>query len=221
MAEGDGDERSTASRVREYIDLHPSIKDGVRMGVVNLSALARKIVDEVPEVTSEEAALVACRRYEVDPNEEINEEAIRQVLADSKLEMRTNVDVVTVPAAQGVDRRLEAALEDVEASTGPLHVIRGSAGLTVVTDGAVADEVAEVLGEGAGASRRSGLVELVVTSPEVIEETPGILAYLATTLSSRGINLVEVVSTYRDTIFVIEDEDLPATFEILNQIVGG
>lgn len=221
MPRDDDGERSTASRVREYIDLHPSIKDGVRMGIVNLSALARRIVDEVPEVTSEEAALVACRRYEVDPNEEINEEAIRRVLDRSKLEMRTNVDVVTVRPSRGLSSRLEGAMEELGSSTTPLHVIRGSAGVTVVTDGAAADEVVELVGESEVVSRRSGLVELVVTSPEVIEETPGILAYLATTLSSRGINLVEVVSTYRDTIFVIEEEDLPPAFETLNQIVAG
>ena len=37
---------STASVVREYIDTHPSIKDGMQMGIINLSALARKIMDE-------------------------------------------------------------------------------------------------------------------------------------------------------------------------------
>jgi hypothetical protein len=221
MAGDDDSERSTASHVREYIDLHPSIKDCVRMEIVNLSALARRIVDEVEEVGSEEAALVACRRYEVDPSEEINEDAIRRVLGRSKLEMRTKVAVVTVRPSPRVRRRLDEALEGADGSNAPLHVIRGSAGVTVVTDDEAADAVVEELGEAEVMSRRSGLVELVVTSPEVIEETPGILAYLATTLSSRGINLVEVVSTYRDTIFVIDEEDLPPAFEILNEIVAG
>src|SRR3990170_2482545 len=77
---------STATVVRDYIDMHPSIKDGMRMGIINLSALARKIMDE-KGLKSEEAALMACRRYELDPKSRINEDAILKVLRRSKLEI--------------------------------------------------------------------------------------------------------------------------------------
>src|SRR5205823_10449029 len=86
---------STAAMDHDYIDTHPSIKDGMRMGIINLSALARKIMEE-KGLKSEEAALMACRRYELDPKSKINEEAILKVLRKSKLEIRTKVVTMTV-----------------------------------------------------------------------------------------------------------------------------
>lgn len=215
----DDEPRSTARIVREYIDLHPSVKDGMRMGILNLSALARRIMAEEPEVTSEDAALIACRRYELDPQERIVEEDILRVLGRSKLEVRTKVEVVTVRPSWHIFRRLEEAMTLLQGSNTTLHVIHGSAGVTVITDESFVDDIVDVLGEDQVLSRTGDLVELVVTSPEVIEGTPGILAYLSTTLSSRGINLVEVISTYKDTMFVVDREDMVGAFEALERIV--
>ena len=77
---------SSAQIVRDYIDAHPSIKDCMRMGIINLSALARQIMQD-EGIKSEEAALIACRRYELDPRQKINEDAILRVLRRSKLEI--------------------------------------------------------------------------------------------------------------------------------------
>ncbi len=50
------EKRETAAhRVREYIDAHPSIRDCLQMDLINLSALARKIVKET-DADSEDAA---------------------------------------------------------------------------------------------------------------------------------------------------------------------
>ncbi len=219
MAPRDPDARSTAEIVREYIDLHPSVKDGLRMGIVNLSALARRIMDEEPEVTSEDAALIACRRYELDPQSRLVEADIMRVLSASKLEIRTKVTTLTVRPSWHIFRKLEDAFNLLQGTNAALHVIRGSAGVTIITDGAYADDIADLLGEDQLLDRRSDLVELVVTSPESIGDTPGILAYLSTTLASRGINLLEVISTYRDTIFVLEKTQMVPAFETLNTIV--
>lgn len=219
MAPREPEERSTAEIVREYIDLHPSIKDCLRMGILNLSALARRIIAEEPEVTSEDAALIACRRYELDPQSRLVEEDILAVLRSSKLEIRTKVTTLTVRPSWHIFRKLEDAFNLLQGSNAALHVIRGSAGVTIITDGAYADDIVELVGEDQVLERRSDLVELVVTSPTAIEDTPGTLAYLSTTLASRGINLLEVISTYKDTIFVLEKDQMVPAFETLNTIV--
>ena len=60
------------------------------------------------------------------------------------------------------------------------------------------------------------MVELAVTSPESIEDTPGLLAYLSTALASRGINIVQAMSCYTDTIFLLEREDMTTAVDILS-----
>jgi hypothetical protein len=210
---------STASVVRDYIDTHPSIKDGMRMGIINLSALARKIMDE-KGIKSEEAALMACRRYELDPKARINEEAILKVLRRSKLEIRTKVVTMTVRPSWHMYGKLEKTMSAMRGRDHNLHVIQGTAGVTLIMDGAVAKEVGDILGEDDVLKEEKDLVELVVNSPDVIEDVPGIVAFLSSSLSSKGINFLEVISCYRDTMFVIEQKDMMPAFDTLNQIIS-
>ncbi len=211
---------STAAVVREYIDTHPSIKDGMRMGVINLSALARKIMEE-KGLKSEEAALMACRRYELDPKSRINEDAILKVLRRSKLEIRTKVVTVTVRPSWQMYGKLEKTMNTMRGRDHNLHVIQGTASVTLIMDGAVVREVMDILGEEDVLKKETDLVELIVNSPDVIEDVPGILAFLSTSLSSKGINFLEVISCYKDTMFVIEEKDMMAAFETLNRIISG
>lgn len=210
---------STAQVVRDYIDTHPSIKDGMRMGIINLSALARKIMEE-HDLKSEEAALMACRRYELDPKSRINEESILRVLRRSKLEIRTKVVTMTVRPSWQMYGKLEKTMSAMRGRDHNLHVIQGTGSVTLIMDGAVAKEVREILGEEEVLKEEKDLVELIVNSPDVIEDVPGILAFLSSSLSSKGINFLEVISCYKDTMFVIEQKDMMQAFDTLNQIIS-
>lgn len=211
--------QSTAAVVRDYIDEHPAIKDCLRMGLLNLSALARKIMDE-RGLKSEEAALIACRRYEMDPRSEINEDAIRRVLTRSKLEIRTKVAVVTARPGWRTFQKLEKIAAAMRGRNHPLHVIHGTESVSIITDGAVLKEIVNAIGKEDVIKEEKGLVELSVTSPDVIEEVPGILAFLSSSLSSKGINFLEVISCYKDTMFVIEERDMMPAFDTLNRLVS-
>jgi hypothetical protein len=210
---------STAAVVRDYIDTHPSIKDGMRMGIINLSALARKIMDE-KGLKSEEAALMACRRYELDPKSRINEEAILKVLRRSKLEIRTKVVTMTARPSWQMYSRLEKTMNAMRGRDHTLHVIQGTGSVTIIMDGAVSKEVSDILGEDEIVKTERDLVELIVNSPDTVEDVPGVVAFLSSSLSSKGINFLEVISCYRDTMFVIEQKDMMPAFDTLNSIIS-
>lgn len=211
---------STAQVVRDYIDTHPSIKDCLKLGVINLSALARRIMEE-EGVKSEEAALIACRRYELDPKDKTNQAEIIRVLHRSKIEIRTKVAILTARPSWNIYAKLERAMNALRGRNHPLHVIQGTASVTIITDESVAKELEDIVGKEDILKRQEDLVELVVVSPDVIEEVPGIMAYLSTALAGKGINFVEVISCYKDTMFVIEEKDMVKAFEILNRLTGG
>ena len=210
---------STAAIVRDYIDTHPSIKDGMRMGIINLSALARKIMDE-KGLKSEEAALMACRRYELDPKSRINEEAILKVLRRSKLEIRTKVHTMTVRPSWQMYGKLEKVMSAMRGRDHNLHIIQGTASVTFIMDGAVAKEVQDIIGEEDVLNESKDLVELIVNSPDIVEDVQGVVAFLSSSLSSKGINFVEMISCYKDTMFVIEQKDMMSAFDTLNQIIS-
>src|SRR5207244_13066616 len=84
-----------AREVRDYIAGHPSVSDALKMGIVNYSALARKISKELG-IRQKEAVLAACRRYPVEKLRGYSEDAVRRMLQRSRIQPRTKVEMITV-----------------------------------------------------------------------------------------------------------------------------
>lgn len=218
MAKRKAETQSVAHSVRAYIDARPVVRDALGMGIVNLSALTRRIREETG-LGSEEAVLVACRRYQPRAGGPSYQAAIRRVLDKSKLEVRTRVAVVTAHPSWKLFARLEKALAAVSGRSHPVHVLHGSESITIITDETLLGELEAALGEEEIIKARKGLVELNIRSPDSIEDVPGILAFLASSLAAKGINFVEVVSCYKDNMFLIEEEDMFQAFQALNGLI--
>lgn len=218
MAKKEKPERVPVAKVvREYIDTHPSIKDCLVDGLINLSALSRQIMED-QGLTQMEATLVACRRYEVTAPRH-NERLIRQTLAKSRIEVTSKVAIVTLRSDFQVLGKLQGFLRRTLAEGRLPKVLQGSKAVTLITDENTAKLVEEEIGRPNLMGLDKGLVEIAVTSPESIRYTPGIMAYLYGTLSGNGINIVETMSCYTDTIFIVEPKDMMRAFEILNKAI--
>ena len=59
------------------------------------------------------------------------------------------------------------------------------------------------------------LIKIILKSSEDIENTPGVVSYLYSLFGEFGINIIETMSCWTDTIFVLEEKDLTKTMEIL------
>lgn len=208
---------SVAQSVRSYIDARPVVRDALGLGIVNLSALTRRIRDEAG-LGSEEAVLVACRRYKAPQGQAGYQAAIRRVLDKSKLEVRTKVATLTARNSWKLTAKLEKAMATMQGLSSPVHVLQGSESVTIITDEALLKGMEETIGEDVIKVRR-GLVELNIRSPDSIEDVAGILSFLATSLSARGINFNEVISCYKDNIFIVDEADLFPAFQVLNGLI--
>jgi hypothetical protein len=208
-----------AKLVRDYVDTHPSIKDCLKDDLVNLSALSRQIMKE-RGLTSMEATLVACRRYK-DTSPRHNERTIKTTLAKSKVEMSSKVAIVTLRNDWQIYGKLQGFLRKALSEGHVPKLIQGSKAITLITDENTAESVEEELGKNNLLGFDKGLVEISVTSPESIRTTPGIMAYLYGSLSSNGINVVETMSTYTDTIFIVEPDNMMRAFEVLTKCIQG
>lgn len=208
-------EKSIAEITRTYIDGHSSIKDCIKYGIINYSALSRKIMDEIG-IKNEEAVLVACRRYAEDLKWEINEIKIKEVLNESRLEIKTRISIITARNDWDVLVKLEPIVKKILNRRTTMQVIQGTTGITIITEDNVREELISAIGK-KHIKSRAGLVEVSVKSPERIDEIPGILSYLSSSLSSRGINAVEAMSCYRDTIFIVEEKDMTPALDVLRK----
>ncbi len=207
---------SIARQVREYLDADPVLADAIRAGVANHSAIARRVSAELG-VKRPEAVIAAVRRFPRGRGEGVREAGVRRVLRKSRIETRTKVAALTLGLGADVLQRLGDVVEELLDEGSLCRVIQVSRGTVVLVDEDSVDRVLRPLREGQVVRVRKGLVEVAVTSPESIEETPGLLRLLTGVLSSQGINIVEALSCYTDTIFLLHSTDLSAAVSMLTK----
>ena len=205
-----------ARRVREYLDGQPVIADAIRLGIGNYSAIARRIGKEL-EIPQSEAVIAACRRYPRGSGESARAAGVRRVVRKSRIETRTKV--ATITASQGADvlQRLGDVVEELLDENSLCRLIQVSRGTVIIVSEDAVSRVTKHLREDQIIGVRRNLIEVAVTSPESIEETPGLLTLLTGVLSAQGINIVEALSCYTDTIFLLEHDDLNAALAVLSK----
>jgi len=189
---------SASENVRLYIKRKPCLQEALEKGVINYSALARLLSRE--GAGSFDAVKAALRRIgrNLAAERKMSGRKVLEVLRGSRLEVRNRVMVVTTREKMDVDAIASA---------------KGSSGFTYIVDQSFSNS----LGRNHVIKIRKNLAVISITSPEKVEETPGVVSYLLSTLAAEDINVVEFFSCYRDTVLVFDEGDVAKAFDVLSE----
>jgi hypothetical protein len=194
------------------------VKDCISKDLINYSSLARQIMKDLG-IRNEEAVMIACRRYAVKLAKSDHEREILRILANSRLEVKTKISIVTAKNDWTVLHRLESVFQKLINEKAIMQVIQGAQAITVIADEKLKNEVVSAVGRENVLKVRQDLVEITVKSPERIVETSGVFAFLASNLAENNVNVVETVSCYTDTIFIMNEADMIYGYSILTKII--
>ncbi|MDP6612719.1 MAG: ACT domain-containing protein, partial [Candidatus Hydrothermarchaeota archaeon] len=68
-----------------------------------------------------------------------------------------------------------------------------------------------------GANIKKNLATVIVTSPDEIVTTSGVIAHIATLLTMESINVVEMMSSHTETSFIVEEWDALKAVEVIRK----
>ena len=208
-----------ADETRRYIDSRPSIRDCVRYDIVNFTALARRIRAEMG-LASQEAVEIACRRYRRQMAEgPSQEDRLREVLRASHIQIRTHVAAITARGDVEFLERLVLGTERILSKRDRLvQLFQGSGAVTILCDEEIFGAVMNVIPRAAVLDVERRLSVVSVRSSEDVLVTPRVLGFLAEAIGRAGINCVEMMSIYTDTLFVFRAPDAVRAFQILSDL---
>jgi len=209
---------SAAELTRKYIDRHPSVRDCITKDLINYSSLSRLIMKDLG-VKNEEAVLAASRRYAMKLAKSDFEGAILKLLEASRLELKTKISIVAAKNEWIVLKNLEDVVKKILGEKSTMQVLQSTNAITVISEDRHLPMIVKAIGSDHVITVKENLAEITVRSPPRIEETPGVFAYLMTMLSEQGINLLEAVSCYTDTIFIVTRVDMMRAFDILSSCI--
>jgi aspartokinase len=188
--------QSIAQKVRETIQMRPSLLDALNMKIVNYSALARYLQEEIGE-GSLEAVKAAIIRVadEISSNRSLREQAVLSILKDSKVRLQDKIGVVISPIRLDIPHLVTAHLTDQY--------------VYIVDQTIMKNKLPEKV------NFQKNLVALILLSPPVVEETPGFVAFITQLLASHNINIVEFISCSTNTIIILDGGQALHAFSLL------
>ncbi|NJE30910.1 ACT domain-containing protein [Thermococcus sp. 18S1] len=210
---------SIAEIVRDEIMRRPFVRECMRLGIVNYSALARMLIADAGLDASIPAVKMALIRLgeELRDERSLLEDRVRGVVGNSIIELQSDVSVITVSKEHLV--RVVKDLLEIMSKSRFFQLTQTRDTFTIVI---ASEDEAKVLGlvkEVVGILRDQ--TALTVVSPEDIIETPGVVVFMTSALAANGINITQVISCHKDTIFVIGREEAPRAYQVLERIIRG
>ena len=189
-----------AQNVRNHLRNKPYLLEALEKGIVNLSELSRQIQEEL-QIENMSAVKAALRRFseELQKHKQKREEKVLQILKRSAMAVYDRKSVIITT-------------KEIDTKTGMKVDLLG--------------KVVYLLDRSDMPERTSALVKhdnctmIVVHSPEELEATPGVVAFLTTLLAEQNVNIIEFISCWTETIIVVEKKDSLKAYEVLSNLVG-
>jgi len=124
---------TTAQLTEEFIGTHPSIKDCLKKGLINYSALSRLISKElhIEKKTSKEAVLIASRRYKDKIFINCLEGEILELFKNSRLEIKNKISVLIIEKNVYFEELIEIE-KNIKKEKGIFFAIEGTKTITII-----------------------------------------------------------------------------------------
>ena len=192
--------KSVAQLVRETIQMRPSLLDALKMQIVNFSALARMLQEEIGEGSIEAVKAAIIRvNDDLQNQNDLQEERVRSILRDSVVRLQDKIAVVISPEMLDIPYLVTAYLTDSY--------------VYVIDQTKLKNEIPE------HTQITTNLVALILISPQIVETTPGFVAFITNLLASRKINIVEFISCSTNTVIVLDTSDALNAFSLLQNLI--
>ena len=191
---------TVAQSVRSHLKNKPYLLEALEKGIVNLSELSRQIQKEL-KINDTSAIKAALRRYseELQKHKQKREEKVLQLLKRSNMAVYDRKSVMITG-------------KELPLQTGMKVDLLGK--FVYLLDRSELPERITTL------VKHDNCTMIVVHSPEELEATPGVVAFLATLLAEQNVNIVEFISCWTETIIVVKKKDSLKTYEVLSNLVG-
>ena len=212
----------TSEATRKVLERYPFVLECLKRGIINYSALARAIYDEVVEETGERVELDSIKMAIIRTAEKLRktekhiERQIRDLIAKSTLELKEDIAVITVKHYP-LDR---VSLVTKKYGFRFFQLTQGIGTTTIAFDQRNLEEVIKEIGRDNIVSVIKDQSAIILVSPEKIIDTPGVIAYVTGILTRFGINITQIISCYTDTVFVIDKKLSTRAYEVLKKLIS-
>lgn len=210
--------------VEQIVRQTPFIEEGLSQEIINYSALARLIKPQIEEMLFKDiqvgAIMMALRRLS---KRKIETSKITSLLKRNvETIIRSHLIEYTYVNSSTLIIKLQKLLSKMSNQTGYFFTsTQGVFETDIIVSRDFSSEVVKIFSEEKLINTFTNLSAITIRLPEDNVVIPGVYYFILKALAWEGINLTEVVSTYKEFSIILADSEVDKAFSILKKNVSG
>ena len=204
----------------DIINKSPFLREAMTDDLINISALARKILPEIEQITGEKikegAVVMAIKRMTPGLYRKLNIK-INNVMGDlGDFLVRSNLTDYTFENSESLKTKQSELLIEIHKDNSSFFTLcKGVSETTFIVSSQQAETIERIFKEERLKSNTKNLASVTVKLPLINTEVYGIYYYILKHLAWEGINIIEIMSTSNEFTVVVRQNDVDQAFKIL------
>jgi hypothetical protein len=212
--------------VEEEIKRSPFLMESLREGLINISALARKIQKPVEKIIGKgvqtSAIIMSINRLPMQVEQKQEPNLVRFISKLRDVRVRSNiVDYTFVSSGTLIHAQTSLLLRAAELPKSFHSISQGVTETTILVDESLEKDLIHIFRKEKCIERERDLTVLTFLLPAENRVLYGFYYFILREFAWNGINLVEVISTSNEFTLVISTKDLDAAFKVLSTLRNG
>ncbi|MDX5324829.1 MAG: aspartate kinase [Bacteroidota bacterium] len=210
-------------RLQEYLEENPFLEEALHNGLLNLSAVARSWKDRLDrdqgESVSEASVIMALRRMEPTiPKSTMLK--LKQFTSDfGDIIVRSDLADFTFNNSPTIASSQSEFLRRIKDQISWFYTFsKGVSETTIIISRDATTALLESFSNERMTQQTLDLASITIMLPQASINTMGLYYYIFRTLTLRGINICEVISTTNEFTLVVSKKDIEKSFEVIHQM---
>lgn len=214
-----------AEAVKRAAEAYPYLIAPMEAGLVNYSALARKIKPQLDKQLGQnlsvEAIAMALHRnvQPVSLKARDQPDAVLDVVAGCKVHLLPDMVALHYPYNRKLQERLHQVKAQIEHDGGNLYNVERTNEISLVTQKQFQPQMQKAAEKIHPLDEYPDVALLTIQYPPRGMTQPGLLNYLVQSLTSANINLLGVFNSYSKISFILSEKDAPGAYRRIAQSI--
>lgn len=213
-----------SSLVQEQIEASPFLSEAVHDGLINVSALARRIQPQIEKrlgkPVKESTIIMSIKRLPMGELEFL-EKGLKEFFGKlSDIGVRSNLVDYTFQNSGNLFDGLSDLIHLIRSdyANSFYSVSQGVSETTVIVTNALQTEMERLFRKEILLAKKDKLSAITLMLPKENRQLYGVYYYILRELAWKGINLVELISTSNEFTVIVSNQDLNQAFSVLSDL---
>ena len=205
--------------VWRYLDNHTTIKKNLADELINVRALAKKIITDLHLNCSLNSVISAARRYHSDLQEKEYLTEIYSLLKKAKLLTRTKLASILLTKNESVRAKLADFYKNINFEGGDtFRIFEVNRFIKIIIDEKMLDEARKIFIKAEIVHIEQHLGELTIIYNVDITKTPGVFALLSNELAANNISIIDSMICHSEHLIIVNEKELKRAFNVIFEL---